>query len=434
LSILLTGFAGIHGQSKITGIISDSQGDGIFLANIAVEGRNLGTMTDKDGAFSLDIPSVQNLKIVISFIGFKSYETEIFLQPGEVKNFDVILETEVKEFDEVSISARREYATTLRRINIDDLQYNPSTTGSVESLIKTLPGVSSNNELSTQYSVRGGNFDENLIYVNDVEIYRSFLVRSGQQEGLSFINSDLISSIRFSAGGFDAMYGDKMSSVLDITYREPDKFGGSVSLSLLGGSIHLEGASENKKFTFLSGIRYKTTSYLLNSLDVKGEYDPRFLDFQTMVNYKLTDKLELGFLGNASQNQYNFIPDEQSTDFGTSKNPLNLTIYYEGNEADKFDTYLGAFTFTYKPVQRLKLKLISSGFSTRESETFDILGQYLINELDNTVGSETFGDSILNIGIGSFLNHARNKLDAFVYSFKHVGEYTTSRHKVKWGL
>ncbi len=427
-------FTGISAQAILSGVISDEDNEGIFLANIAIEGSKTGTMTDRFGNFSLEVPSDQELNIVVSCVGFRTLKKSFRLEKDEKRQILVELETEINEFEEVSVSVRAENATTLRRINIDDLKYAPTTTGSVESLIKTLPGVSSNNELSTQFSVRGGNFDENLIYVNDIEIYRPFLVRSGQQEGLSFINSDLVSGLRFSAGGFDAMYGDKMSSVLDITYREPKEFTGSASISLLGGSVHLEGLSKNRKFSFLSGFRYKTTAYLLNSLDVEGDYNPQFTDIQTLFKYKLTEKLELSFLGNVGLNQYDFVPKVKSTDFGTSQTPLNLSIYYQGNEVDRFNTVQGAFSVNWKPSPKLKLKLISSCFSTRERETFDILGQYLINELDNTLDSETYGDSILNIGIGSFLDHARNQLDALVYSIKHTGEYELDRHKIRWGV
>ncbi|HYW94151.1 MAG TPA: TonB-dependent receptor plug domain-containing protein, partial [Bacteroidales bacterium] len=373
------------------------------------------------------------VNIVVSCIGFRTKSSEITLQEGEQKELDFVLQTEVREFDEVSVSARQERATTLRTIDIKSMNMMPTANGSVESIIKTLPGVSSNNELSSQYSVRGGNYDENLVYVNDIEIYRPFLVRSGQQEGLSFINSDLISSIRFSAGGFAARFGDKMSSVLDITYRTPEKFAGSVSMSLLGGSAHLEGISKNRRLTFLGGFRYKTTAYLLKSLETKGEYKPRFSDFQGLLTYKLSDKLDLSVLGNVAVNQYRFIPETRTTEFGTSKQPYNLVIYFDGNETDRFDTYFGATSLTYKPNRNLRLKFIGSAFSTIEYERFDILGQYLLNELDNTVGSDTYGDSILNIGIGSFLNHARNYLNAYVYSASHIGEYNGLRHKVKWG-
>ncbi len=421
-----------HAQSEVSGTVSDDKGDPVFLANVAVKGTKTGTMTDRDGDYHLTIPSGQAITLVFSCIGYQTTSMEVKVDAPE-KKLDVVLKTDVREFDEVSVSARQERATTLRTIDLKSFNLVPTATGSIESIIKTLPGVSSNNELSNQYSVRGGNFDENLVYVNDIEIYRPFLVRSGQQEGLSFINSDLVSSIRFSAGGFDARFGDKMSSVLDITYRTPQKFGGSVAMSLLGGSAHLEGISKNHKLTFLGGFRYKTTSYLLKSLETKGEYKPRFSDFQGLLTYKLSAKLDLSVLGNVAVNQYRFIPETRTTEFGTSRQPYNLVIYFDGNEVDRFDTYFGATSLTYKPSRDVKLKFIGSAFSTIESERFDILGQYLINELDNTVGSKTYGDSILNIGVGTFLNHARNFLNAYVYSASHIGEYNGLRHKVKWG-
>ena len=423
----------LFGQAKISGIIADKDQEPVFLANIAIEGRNIGTMTDEHGKFELSVPDSENINIVISCIGFKTHDLKLNLSKNESYPLTISLEKDIRELNEVSVSVRQERATSFQSIDISSLDLLPNTTGSIETIIKTLPGVSSNNELSSQFNVRGGNFDENLIYVNDIEIYRPFLVRSGQQEGLSFINPDLISGIRFSAGGFDARYGDKMSSVLDISYREPTEFAGSVSASLLGGSAHLEGVSKNGKLSALAGVRYKTTAYLLNSLETTGDYEPKFADIQTLVRYKINPKLEFSFLGNISLNQYSFIPRTRNTEFGTASTPLNLKIYYEGNETDQFDTYMGAATFKWTPSERTNLKLIASSFTTREEETFDILGQYWINELDNTMGSETFGDSILNIGIGSFLNHARNYLEAYVYSLSHIGEYKSNNHIVKWG-
>ncbi len=435
LSLLLClSLENLNAQSKITGKITDKDGLAVFLANIAVKGENIGTMTNASGSFDLRVPANENLEIVVSCVGFRTRELNLSLNPGEIKELNIELEEEITAINEVSVSARQERATSFSSIDINSIALLPNTTGSIETIIKTLPGVSSNNELSSQYSVRGGNYDENLIYVNDIEIYRPFLVRSGQQEGLSFINSDLISSIRFSAGGFDARYGDKMSSVLDIQYRRPEAFGGSVSLSLLGGSLHLEGLSKNGKFSMIGGIRYKTSAYLLNSLETEGDYQPQFGDVQTLLRYKISPKLELSFLGNISLNQYNFAPTIKDTEFGTSSTPLNLKIYYQGNEVDRFDTYLGSVSLEYKPRPNLKLKFINSAFNTAESETYDIIGQYLINELDNTIGSETYGDSILNIGIGAFHNHARNYLDAYVYSLSHIGDYDVYNHKIKWGI
>ncbi|MCK4921467.1 MAG: carboxypeptidase-like regulatory domain-containing protein [Bacteroidales bacterium] len=425
--------ASIHGQAKIAGTITDNDNKAVFLANIAIEGRNIGTMTDNLGQFKLNVPDTENLKVVISCIGYISREFDLHLDSDESHILDITLEKDIRELNEVSISVRQERATSFQSIDISALDLLPNTTGGIETIIKTLPGVSSNNELSSQFNVRGGNFDENLIYVNGIQIYRPFLVRSGQQEGLSFINPDMISGIRFSAGGFDAQYGDKMSSVLDISYKVPKGFAGSVSGSLLGGSAHLEGLSKNGKLSAIAGFRYKTTAYLLNSLETTGNYQPQFADIQSLIRYSINPKLELSFLGNISLNKYSFIPESRKTEFGTASAPHHMKITYEGNETDQFDTYMGATTLKWDPSERTSLKFITSAFTTREVESFDILGQYWINELDNTIGSETFGDSIMNLGIGSFLNHARNYLEAYVYSASVVGEHKSNNHILKWG-
>ncbi|HDS08306.1 MAG TPA: TonB-dependent receptor [Bacteroides sp.] len=418
----------------VRGIITDSLDQAIELANVSLLGRQEGTMTGEDGTFEIRIPSNRSFTLVVSCVGYRTEQFTVRLQAGETDERRIVLKRDVKSLDEVSVTARQERASTFRRINIEELNYMPTTTGKVEAIIKSQAGVSSSNELSSQYSVRGGNFDENLVYVNDIEIYRPFLVRSGEQEGLSFINSDLVSSVKFSAGGYDARYGDKMSSALDISYRKPKKFAGSASLSLLGASVHLEGSSRDQRFTYLAGYRYKTTSYLLNTLQTKGDYKPQFSDFQTLLSWRLTRKLEVSFLGNYSSNKYRFIPSETDVEFGTKDLPLNLKIYYEGQEVDQFDTYLGALSVHYRPTRNTSLKFIGSAFRTSERETFDILGQYWINELDNTIQSETFGDSILNVGVGSMLSHARNYLDAIVVTASHLGSYQTGRNRLQWGL
>jgi len=367
-------------------------------------------------------------------VGYRTKQFGVRLGTGESRQQDITLLRDVRAIREVSVSARQERGSTFQRIDVEDLNYMPTTTGRVENIIKSQAGVSSNNELSSQYSVRGGNFDENLVYVNDVEIYRPFLVRSAQQEGLSFVNSDLVSSIKFSAGGYDARYGDKMSSALDITYKRPQEFKGSASISLLGASAHVEGASNTKRFTYLAGYRYKTTQYLLNTLETSGDYKPQFSDLQTQLTYQLTRKMELSFLGNYSSSKYQFIPQTRNTQFGTKDIPLNLRIYYDGQEMDQFDTYMGALTLNWRPVKGLSLKLIGSAFRTSEEETFDIVGQYWINELDNTIDSENYGDSILNIGVGTEQVHARNYLDAYVISASHLGSYRSNNRHVQWGL
>ncbi len=436
LFLLLLSTAALNGQERGTlkGVVRDSLGVPVELANVAIMGTGDGTMTDESGKYQLDVPAGHSFTVVVSCVGYQTYQFPIRLQAGETRERIISLATDVRAINEVSVSARQERASTFQRIDVEDLAYMPSTTGKVEAIIKSQAGVSTNNELSSQYSVRGGNFDENLIYVNDIEIYRPFLVRSGQQEGLSFVNSDLVSSVKFSAGGYDARYGDKMSSALDITYKRPKTFGGSASISLLGASAHMEGASKTEQFTFLAGYRYKTTTYLLNTLETSGDYKPQFSDFQTMLTYRPSRKVEISFLGNYGSNKYQFIPSETDVEFGTKDLPLNLKIYYEGEEVDRFDTYMGALSINYKPIKGLSLKLTGSAFRTSEQETFDILGQYWINELDNTINSDTYGDSILNVGVGSLLTHARNYLDAIVVSASHIGSYKTDGRHLQWGL
>lgn len=421
-------------HAVVYGYIRDTANFPVDLANIALLDSREGTMTSENGFYELALPAQKNMVLVISCVGYHTSRENISLEAGERVALNIILKQDVTNLSEVSISARQERASTFHRIDVADIEYIPGTTGKIESIIKSQAGVSSNNELSSQYSVRGGNFDENLVYVNDIEIYRPFLVRSGEQEGLSFINSDMVQSIRFSAGGYDARYGDKMSSALDITYKTPKKFAASAAISLLGASVHAEGASKSKRFTYLAGYRYKTTSYLLNTLQTSGDYKPQFSDFQTMLSYRISKKIELSFLGNYSSNKYLFIPETRTTEFGTQELPFNLKIYYDGQELDKFNTYLGALSLNIHPNKDLNLKFITTGFQTSEKETFDIQGQYLINELDNTVGSETYGDSVLNIGIGTLLNHARNYLDAYVLSLSHIGTMQNGNHFFKWGV
>ena len=426
----------VNGQDKgvLEGSVRDSIGEPVEFASVSLQGTQVGTMTEPDGSYTLEVPSGRSYTVIISCVGYRTKQFAVRLGAGESRQQDIALLRDIRALREVSVSARQERGSTFQRIDVEDLNYMPTTTGRVETIIKSQAGVSSNNELSSQYSVRGGNFDENLVYVNDVEIYRPFLVRSAQQEGLSFVNSDLVSSIKFSAGGFDARYGDKMSSALDITYKRPSEFAGSASISLLGASAHVEGASKTKRFTYLAGYRYKTTQYLLNTLETSGDYKPQFSDLQTLLTYQLSRSLEISFLGNYSSSKYQFIPQTRNTEFGTKDLPLNLKIYYDGQEMDQFDTYLGALTLNWKPVKGLSLKLIGSAFRTSEEETFDIIGQYWINELDNTIDSETYGDSLLNIGVGTEQVHARNYLEAYVISASHLGEYRSGNRHIQWGL
>ena len=436
LLLLITNLTlfGQRNNATLKGVIKDSDGIPLDMVNIAIREFPLGTSSNRKGEFILRIPAKRSIVIVYSSLGYAPVLDTFFADNEENIFRSITLQTTKMQLGEVVVTNQR-IGDGITRIDAKMLGTLPNAgSGAVETMLKTLPGVSSNNELSSQYSVRGGNFDENLVYVNDIEIYRPFLVRSGQQEGLSFINSDMVSTIDFSAGGFDAKYGDKMSSALDIKYRKPSDFRGSASVSLLGASAHFEDVALKGKLAHISGIRYKTNQYLLGSLDEQGEYSPRFLDFQTYITYQFSEKFDISFLGNVAQNQYNFIPQTRQTTFGTWDAPLNTTIYFDGQEVDDFQTYTGALSANYHPNRNLNLKFIASAYYATERETYDIEGQYYLNQLERNMASEEFGDSVLNLGVGSFLNYARNSLHAMVYSFSHRGAYNSENHLINWGV
>jgi len=444
LSILFTGLALIslvqplagQANTRILGSLRDAEGEPIELVNIVIIGTSHGTTSNSQGAFQFNVSGKNELIIQFSRLGYTRKELTIrpheYPNPAEIR-IEVVLERAVSSMTEVVITADRDPGTNLIRIDPKAISSLPVVSGSFEDILKHLPGVSSSNELSSQYSVRGGNFDENLVYVNEIEIYRPFLIRSGQQEGLSFINSDMVSSVLFSSGGFDARYGDKLSSVLDIRYKKPTYFGASGSLSLMGGSLGVEGTSRNRRFSHITGIRYKSNKYLLRSLETTGDYNPRYTDIQTYLTYDLSPEWEISFLGNIANNVYEFVPEDRNTSFGTVSEALQLYIYFDGQEVDQFTTYMGAVTAAYHPHNNLEMKWIASAFKTREEETFDILGQYWLNELDKRMDSETFGDSLMNIGVGTFLDHARNKLDGNVMSFDYKGSWKKGTHWMQWG-
>lgn len=417
----------------LTGQIKNLQGNTIQNANIQLKTSSIGTISDIKGNFKLIVPIKKSYTIEISYIGYEKKELQINFENVN-KDHIIILNQSINQISEVSVTGTNSQSSNLIKIEKRAIEMLPNLSGNIETVIKSMPGVASNNELSSQYSVRGGSFDENLIYVNDIQIYRPILIRAGKQEGLSFVNSDMVSSINFSAGGFDAQYGDKMSSVLDIKYNKPTEFSGKASMSLLGASAHFEDALLNGKLTYNTGFRYKTSQYLLNSLDVEGDYNPEFYDFQTFITYSANNKLRFDILGNYGLNKYNFTPQNRETTFGTVQDALSLNIYYDGNELDKFETYMGSISVNYIANDKLSLKFIASSFNTQEAETYDILGQYYLNELDKSMSSDTYGDSIMNIGVGSFLNHARNYLTANVHSFSHKGGYYTRNNKLRWGF
>ena len=388
--------------------------------------------SNKNGEYTYTIPANQEVTIVFYSLTYKQEQRIVKLSPNERLDVSkaMTFKNLIKEVV-VSDGSRFVEVTHLDPLHITHI---PTASQDFNAILFTLPVVSNRNELSSAYSVRGGNFDENLVYVNGIEVYRPFLVRSGQQEGLSFVNPDLVSSVVFSAGGFEAKYGDKMSSVLDVQYRRPRKFAGTVSGSLLGTNLHLEGSTNNFRLTWLIGARYKTNKYLLGGLDTKGNYKPFFGDVQTYITYDLAPDWELDFLGNYASNKYQIIPENRETDFGTLNQALRLKIYFDGQEVDKFTTMMGALSTIYHDHnEKLTLKFIGSAFKSKESEAYDIQGQYYIDELETDFGKPNFGDVVANRGVGTFLNHSRTNLTAYVLSAEHKGTYTVARKQVLWG-
>lgn len=419
----------------IEGKITDFKLNPLAAVNISIIDQSGGLISDKDGLYKVNIKANRSYVIAFSFIGYETEKIRVpMLKKGQKYTLNISLEESNTLLDDIIVKDQKSRKNNLSRIKTKHVEVIPGSGGGIESVLKTLPGVSSANELSSQYSVRGGNFDENLVYVNGIEVYRPFLIHSGQQEGLSFVNTDLVGSILFSAGGFSAKYGDKMSSVLDIKYKQPKKTASSLSLSLLGGSAHLEGISKNRRFSYLLGIRHKSNQYLLSSLDTEAEYVPRFSDLQTYLNYKINTNWDISLLTNISKNQYQMIPQDRNTDFGTFNEALRLTVFFEGQELDKYETYFGALSTRFNPNTKVQLELTGSAFQTFEQENFDILGEYWLYQLDNNLGSDNFGDVAFDRGVGKYIKHARNSLDARVINFSHKGNYNDKDISLVWGL
>ena len=419
--------------ATISGVILDEAN--LPIENVTITYSAQGTKTSKDGDFTIQIPANKEITLTFSHISFKKVVQTFNLKENEAYEFNPVLNYSEAQLGTVIITGgKRERIEGITTIAPKMLRKIPGGNAGVENILKTLAGVSGNNELSSQYNVRGGNFDENLVYVNEIEVYRPFLVRSGQQEGLSFINSDLVSNVAFSAGGFQAKYGDKLSSVLDITYKKPRKFGASLEASLLGGSVSVEGASKDNKLSAILGVRYRDNSLFVKAKETETNYDPKFTDLQTFLTYKISDKLDINFLGNIAINKYNYEPRTRQTNFGTLQDPVALLVYYNGQEKDQYNSYFGAVKANYKPNEDLTLKLIGSAYHTIEEEYFDILAEYRLGEVNSNIGDENFGEVEFSEGIGSQLNHARNDLDALIYSFEHKGDYTNDKNKYSWGV
>jgi len=421
--------------SLIRGVILDE-------TNTPIEGVNIksttgeGTATNENGFYELRIPSDVEVTIEFTHLGHSRIVQKFQLKNGQEIEFNPVMKVEAEQIAEVVISTNtRQNDDGVVNIDPKTLRTIKGAQPGIENILKTLPGVNISNELSTQYSVRGGNFDENLVYVNEIEVYRPFLIRSGNQEGLSFVNTDLVSNVDFSAGGFQAKYGDKLSSVLDITYRNPVAFGMRADLSLLGGSVAAEAVSKDGKFSGIAGVRYRDNSLILNSLETEGNVEPVFADAQTYLTYRFSDKFHLNFLGNFSLNQYNFQPENRQTNFGTLQEPVALLVFYDGNEEDEYQTYFGALKANYFVNDNLTLKFIGSAYHTLEQEYFDIFAQYRLGEVNTNIGDENLGEVEFSEGIGSQLTHARNDLDAFIVNAEHRGDYKIDEEStVEWSV
>ena len=422
-------------SQSISGTITDEENNTLPSVNIAILNSSIGATSLNDGSYNMEVPANKSMVVAYSFIGYEIEKIRLpMLKRGQNYTLNIQLKAKNTLLNDVIVKDKKSRKESFNRIKPKHVKILPGSQGGIEAILKTLPGVSSANELSSQYSVRGGNFDENLVYVNGIEVYRPFLIRAGQQEGLSFVNTDMVSSILFSAGGFAAKYGDKMSSVLDITYKRPRENAASLQLSMLGGSAHFEGASKNGRFSYLVGARHKTNEYVLNAMDTKADYIPKFSDLQTFINYELNTNWQISFLGNISKNEYTMVPKNRDTEFGTLNEALKLTIYFEGQEVDKYETYFGALSTTYQPSTHLNLQFTTSAFQTFEQENFDILGEYWLYQLENNLGSDDFGNIAFDRGVGKYINHARNSLNARVMNFSHKGNYNNEDLKVDWGF
>ncbi len=430
--ILISSFSFAQ-KARIKGIVLNENKQPV--ENVSVSSLTSNTVTNNNGFYELEIDANAEITITYTHATLKKSTYKVNLKPNEDFEWNPILGTVTETIETVVITGKNRKINGATAVSPALLRRIPGANNSVENIIKTLPGVYSNNELSTSYAVRGGNYDENLVYVNEIEVYRPFLIRSGQQEGLSFTNTDLVQNIDFYAGGFQAKYGDKLSSVLDIAYRNPKSFHAGLEASLLGGSIFAEGVSKNQKWSNITGIRYRNNSLLVKSQETETNYKPSFLDIQSLFNFNLNTKWNFSFLGNIAQNNYNYEPTSRQTNFGTVSEPIALLIQYEGQEKDKYTTVFGAIKSVYEPNKNNKYKYISSAYHTVEQEYYDILAQYRLGEVDANIGSETFGDVVFSRGIGSQLNHARNNLDALIVTNEIKGNHKLNENNaVEWSF
>ena len=406
----------------LQGRVTDERMTPLKLASVSVPKQGKLTLTSLKGTFTLQLQSADSVLIKFSMIGYKT-RTRVLFHPKGKQTLQIVLRESDNTLDEVTIKEIKRQTGQTQSISTSDLGKIPSASGNtVEELIQSQAGVSTHNELSAQYNVRGGSFDENSVYINNIEVYRPFLVRSGQQEGLSIINPDMVEKIGFSTGGFEAKYGDRMSSVLDITYKRPKPFEASLSAGLLGASTYI--GISNKKLSWSNSIRYKTNKYLLGSLQTRGEYKPRFFDYQTYLSYQPNKQWQIDFIGNISDNHYDFQPQDRETAFGTMKDIKSFRVYFDGQEKDLFRTYFGSLSIKRQLSDRTFVSLLTSAFYTKEQETYDIQGQYWLTQTESSK----------NLGVGTYFEHARNNLKANVGSIKLIFNHKWEKHKTEGAL
>lgn len=422
LALLATALGCVAQTFTLRGRVTDGEGNPVEFASVTCPSQGRATVTSLQGQYELKLLSADSVVVKFSMLGYRT-KTRVLRRPKGTQTLQVTLSEQANTLGEVTVAGQRIQSGQTQDISTKPLHSLPSTTGNaVEELIQSQAGVSTHSELSSQYNVRGGSFDENSVYINSVEVYRPFLVRSGQQEGLSVINPDLVERIGFSTGGFEAKYGDKMSSALNITYRRPKRFEATAAASLLGGSAYV--GFSNKKLAWANGVRYKTTKYLLGSLETKGEYKPNFLDYQTYLSYKPNKRWTVDFIGNISDNHYNFHPKDRETKFGTMESVRSFRVYFDGQEKDRFRTFFGTLGITRHLGDSTSVSLLGSSFSTSEQERYDIQGQYWLTQTETSE----------NLGVGTYFEHARNYLKAHVESVKLLLKHTAKQHDVEAGL
>ena len=418
--ICLCAFVSAQAQTfTLSGRVIDENNDPVEFASVSCPKQGKMTMTSLKGDYSLQLQSADSVEIRFSMVGYKT-KVRTLRRPRGKQTMQVVLHSSDNALSEVTITGKRIETGQTQELSKEHLKSMPSTTGNaVEEMIQSQAGVSTHSELSSQYNVRGGSFDENSVYINNVEIFRPFLVRSGQQEGISVINPDMVEKIGFSTGGYEARYGDKMSSALNIEYRRPKRFEASATASMLGASTFV--GMSNKKFSWSNGLRYKTTKYLLGSMDTKGEYQPTFIDYQTYLTYSPNKRWDIKFLGNISDNHYNFTPEDRETNFGTMENVKAFKVYFDGQEKDVFRTFFGSLGITRKFNENTSLSLIASAFNTREQEKYDIQGQYWLTQTETSE----------NLGVGTYFQHTRNYLKAHVESAKLLFKTKQKKHNIE---